>query len=157
MKTSIGVVLYFFGLSLYNVASTRDKRMSWIPKSWLKDNTGATAAEKFLLKGSHLLLKLPHAVVYEKAGRQNTAIEDFYALRPINVKHLNKETQMEIHGQVGKQLVTLSTGKRVSNKEDTFPQITIASFEPGKDSKYNIKMKVFWYLGGYSDNQIVEI
>ena len=154
MQSSIVVILCLQQLSVYNAAPTRNKRMSWIPQHWIEDNFGATAAEKFLLKGSKVLLELPYGVVYEKAGMQHTAIADFYALKPANVKHVNKVTQTEIHGQVGKQLVVLTTGKRVSSGEGTFPQISITSFEPGKDSQYDFKMKVFWYLGGYLDDQI---
>ena len=153
MHQSITICICFLQLALCNVAPFRNKRLSGVPPNWTGDDAGDSAAEKFLLRGSSELYRSPRAVIYERLGSRLSAVADFYALKPINVRHVNKITETEIHGQVGKQLVVLTTGKRRSNGKDTFPQISITSFEPGKDTKYNFKMKVFWYLGGYLDSQ----
>ena len=156
MYRPTALTLCFLWFTLCGTAPTRDKRMSWIPQTTTiteNDNT-VTAAEKILLTNSHFLLKLPNAVIYEKEGRYHDAVSEFYALGPINVRHPNEKTQIEIHGKVGKQLVILTAGKRIKNGDDTFPQISITSLKLGNDSKYSFKMKVFWYLGAIKMNRI---
>ena len=156
MYTPTVLTLCYLWFTLCDAAPTRDKRMSWIPQiGTITENDNAiTAAEKHLLKNSRFLRKLPNAVIYAKEGGYHDAVSEFKALGPINVRHQNEKYQIEILGQVGKQLVVLTAGKRVSTGEDTFPQISITSLKQGNDKKRIFKMKVFWYLRAIKNNGI---
>ena len=65
------------------------------------------------------------------------------------MRRVNEIPETEIHGLVGRRKVALSFGKRRSNGIGLFPQITVTSFEPGKDPEYNFFMLVFWYMGDF--------
>ena len=154
MQPHIPFGIFFLQLALCIGALSLNKGISEVPPNSMGDYGRGLAAERFLLKGSRVLFYKPRAVIFKRPGGDITALTDFYALKPTNVRHVNEITETEIHGQVGKRTVVLTTGKRRSNGKRLFPQITITRFEPGKDSENNFYMMVFWYMGGYVDGPI---
>lgn len=144
----IFVGICYILISICNATTTLYTRKSGTSWRMPHNDPTAWAAFEFLLKGASFYIdKSPRGIIFKRPGGKLAAFSDFYALNPTNVRHVNEITETEIHGFVGKREVVLSLGKRRSSGKVLFPQISITSFEPGKDPENNFFMLVFWYMG----------